>query len=65
MKVLTEEQVNKIAEPSNDSINFIYELLETEKLVGRSPKDTKDIIKIVISDQRLNAVITYQQEVKE
>ena len=65
MKVLTEEQVNKIAEPSNDSINIIYELLDTEKLVGRSPKDTKDIIKIVISDQRLNAVITYQQEVKE
>lgn len=65
MKILTKEQVEKLAEPSSDSINFIYELLETEKQVGRSPKDTKDIIKIVISDQRLNAVLTYQKEVEE
>ena len=65
MKVLTKEQVDKISEPAKDSIDYIYELLATEKLVGRAPKDTKDIIRIVISDQRLNAVITYQKEVEE
>lgn len=57
MKALTKEQVDKLAEPTNYAIDYIYELVRTEKPVARDPKDTKDMIKVAISDQRLDAAI--------